>query len=108
MHHASTTSARISVRSIASIGSGEIVVRAQAEGRTVRAFHYRSHEISNLRRILGSDAITDLLEMFADRLTVMQRHYFAVAGMGLRRWRRRSTAQADVIVGRDCELKSRG
>jgi hypothetical protein len=25
--------------------------------------------------------------MFADLLTVMQRHYFAVAGMGLRRWR---------------------
>lgn len=58
---------------------------ARAEGRTVRAYHYSSHEISNLKRILGPNAISDLSDVFADLLPVMQKHYFAVAGHGLKK-----------------------
>lgn len=63
----------------------ELVARAAEEGRTVRAYHYSSHEVSNLKRILGSEATTDLSGVFSDLLPVMQEHYFAVAGHGLKK-----------------------
>lgn len=57
---------------------------AAADGRTVLAYHYTSHETGHLKRILGEGAVADVLEMFVDLYDVVRSHYFGVAGHGLK------------------------
>ena len=59
--------------------------RAAAEGRTVLAYHYTSYEPEALRRILGPDAVADVLELFADLYAIVAAHYFGAAGLGLKK-----------------------
>ena len=63
----------------------DLIARAGSQGRTVRVYHYSAHEISNLNRILGPEASRDLDGVFVDLLPVMQQHYFAVSGHGLKK-----------------------
>jgi predicted RecB family nuclease len=59
--------------------------RATAEGRTVLAYHYTSYEIEALNRILGADAVADVLDLFVDLYAIVAEHYFGVAGLGLKK-----------------------
>lgn len=59
--------------------------RAAAEGRTVLAYHYTSYEIEALRRILGQDAVADVLDLFVDLHAIVAEHYFGAAGLGLKK-----------------------
>ena len=59
--------------------------RAAAEGRTVLAYHYTSYEIEALNRILGADAVADVMDLFVDLYAIVAEHYFGVAGLGLKK-----------------------
>lgn len=58
--------------------------RALAAGQTLLAYHYTGHEITNLRRILGDEEIADVLPLFVDLYEHVSKHYFGVAGHGLK------------------------
>jgi predicted RecB family nuclease len=57
---------------------------AAARGKSLLAYHYTSHEIGHLKRILGEDEIADVLPLFVDLYAYVSAHYFGVAGHGLK------------------------
>lgn len=59
--------------------------RATAQGRTVLAYHYTAYELTALDRILGSEAIADVRDLFVDLYRIVADHYFGAAGLGLKK-----------------------
>jgi predicted RecB family nuclease len=57
---------------------------AAARGQSTLAFHYTSHELSHLRRILGADEVADVAPIFVDLYPVVSEHYFGASGLGLK------------------------
>jgi len=62
----------------------EICSEAAANGQTVLAYHYTSHELGHLSRILGEEEIADVRNIFVDLFDVVRAHYFGASGLGLK------------------------
>lgn len=58
--------------------------RARRSDQTVAVFHYSHPEASHLIRVLGEDAVSDVLPVFVDLLNVVRAHYIGVAGLGIK------------------------
>lgn len=63
---------------------GEIQI-AEAEGRSLRVYHYSHPEPSYLKRLLGEADVAVLLERFVDLHSVIAKHYFGLHGLGIKR-----------------------
>jgi predicted RecB family nuclease len=69
-------------------------VAAEADGGTLRVFHWSHPEWSNLRRILGADAVRDLIGdreanreegLFTDLEKVFKKHFTALRGTSIKK-----------------------
>lgn len=63
---------------------GEI---AAAAGRreTLLVYHYTSAEPTYLKRVLGADVVSDLLDRFVDLYPTVREHFFGVDGLGIKK-----------------------
>ncbi len=69
--------------SFASWLRGQVAV-AEASGESLLVYHYSHAEPTYLKRVLGEDAVADLLERFVDLLPIVREHYFGVRGLGIK------------------------
>lgn len=63
----------------------EVVTSALTAGEPVVVVHHAPPEPTYLRRILGQDAVADLLPHFVDLLAFLREHFVGVHGLGSRR-----------------------
>jgi predicted RecB family nuclease len=57
---------------------------AKAAGSRLHVYHYSHTERTSLTRILGEEAVADLLPCFVDLLVNVRQHYFGAEGLGLK------------------------
>lgn len=62
-----------------------IVDEATRRGESVAVFHYASPEPNYLKRILGEDAVADLLPHFFDLLPLLRAHFMGVHGLSIKK-----------------------
>ena len=60
------------------------IAAADAAGESLLVYHYSHPEPTYLKRLLGEDAVADLLDRFVDLLPIMREHYFGVRGLGIK------------------------
>lgn len=60
------------------------VARADAAGLTLAVHHWTGVEVDALRRVLGADAVADVLERFVDLHDVVRRQFRGLHGLGLK------------------------
>jgi predicted RecB family nuclease len=63
----------------------DYVESARRNGQSLAVFHYTSPEVRYLRKILGEDAVADVLEYFVDLYALMQEHFIGVEGLGIKK-----------------------
>ncbi len=63
----------------------DLVATASANGQSVQIYHYSHPEPAHLRRLLGGDAVQDLIDLFVDLLAIIRRHYFGLQGLGIKK-----------------------
>jgi predicted RecB family nuclease len=61
------------------------VTSAQAAGRSVRVFHYSDPEPKYLGKVLGEEAVADLVEHFVDLLDLVRANFFGAQGLGIKK-----------------------
>jgi len=61
------------------------VESARANGQSLAVFHYTSPEVRYLQKILGEDAVADVLEHFVDLIELMREHFIGVEGLGIKK-----------------------
>lgn len=62
-----------------------LIAGAEAEGMSVRVFHWSHPETSRLRRLLGKDEVEDLIaRYYVDLRTELEARFITVAGSGLK------------------------
>lgn len=61
-------------------------VKAQAagNGETVRVYHYSTPETDRLKKILGAEAVADVLNLCVDLHKTMATNFFGLRGLGLK------------------------
>lgn len=62
----------------------EQIAVADAAGQSLLVYHYSHAEPTYLKRVLGEDAVADLLDRFVDLLPLVREHYFGVRGLGIK------------------------
>lgn len=62
-----------------------IVEDARERGESVAIFHYASPEPNYLKRILGDDAVADLLPHFFDLLPLLRANFMGVHGLSIKK-----------------------
>ncbi|KAA1419197.1 TM0106 family RecB-like putative nuclease [Nocardioides humilatus] len=60
------------------------IAAADTAGESLLVYHYSHPEPSYLKRLLGEDAVADLLDRFVDLLALVREHYFGVRGLGIK------------------------
>jgi len=60
------------------------VAAADAAGESLLVYHYSHAEPTYLKRLLGEDAVADILDRFVDLLPIVREHYFGVRGLGVK------------------------
>ncbi len=63
---------------------GQMAV-AEAAGQTLLVYHYSHPEPTYLRRLLGEEAVADLVERFVDLLPIVREHFFGLHGLGIKK-----------------------
>ena len=63
----------------------DLVATASANGQSVQIYHYSHPEPAHLRRLLGGDAVQDLIDLFVDLLAIIRQHYFGLQGLGIKK-----------------------
>jgi predicted RecB family nuclease len=58
---------------------------AAAAGQSLRVFHYSDPEPKYLGKVLGAEAVADLVDHFVDLLTVVRANYFGAQGLGIKK-----------------------
>jgi predicted RecB family nuclease len=58
---------------------------AAADGKSLLVYHYAQPEPTYLKRILGDEAVRDLLPHFVDLLPIVREHFFGVEGLGIKK-----------------------
>jgi len=61
------------------------ITAADAAGLSLLVYHYSSAERTYLKKVLGEEAVADLLERFVDLLAIMKEHFFGVDGLGIKK-----------------------
>ena len=63
----------------------DVVQRAQGRGESVAIFHYATPEPTYLKKILGEEAVVDLLPLFVDLLPFMRSNFVGVHGLSIKK-----------------------
>lgn len=61
------------------------IAEAEAAGQSVLVFHYSTPEPTYLKRLLGEEAVADVLAHFLDLLPIIREHYFGLDGLGIKK-----------------------
>ena len=57
---------------------------ASDDGLSVRVFHYTPAETTHLKRVLGKDNISDILDATSDLFPLLRENFFGVRGLGIK------------------------
>ncbi len=63
----------------------ETVVAADELGESVAVFHYSTPEPNYLKKVLGEEAVADLLPLFVDLLPLLRANFMGVHGLGIKK-----------------------
>ncbi|WP_310964527.1 TM0106 family RecB-like putative nuclease [Nocardioides terrisoli] len=63
----------------------ELLAEARSRGERVLVYHYSPVEATQLKRVLGTTAVADLLPLFVDLHKLVSAHYFGAHGLGIKR-----------------------
>ena len=63
----------------------ETVVAADELGESVAVFHYSTPEPNYLKKVLGEEAVADLLPYFVDLLPLLRANFMGVHGLGIKK-----------------------
>jgi predicted RecB family nuclease len=60
------------------------VAACDEAGESLLVYHYSHAEPTYLKRLLGQEAVADLLDRFVDLLPIVRDHFFGVGGLGIK------------------------